>query len=297
MRRPLSVLLLATFAATALGGCAPTVPPTPSPGTPTVTVSPVPTPTARPATGTPPASPTAPVALKVYFIFREKVQPATRMLAVTGQATLRGAIEALLAGPSASERAGGLGTVIPTGTKLLGATVSANVAVLDFNAALGSGGGSLSVTDRIAQIVYTATQFPTVKAVAFKIEGKTIKWLGGEGVMVDPPRTRKTCEGETPAILIEDPTWRGTLRSGDAIKGTANVFEGVLKIEIRDAAGTLVSSKTVQATSGTGTRGTWSVIPPMSGAKAGVGTIRVFTDSPKDGTAVDVVKVPVILLP
>jgi len=151
--------------------------------------------------------------------------------------------------------------------------------------------------DRLAQVVYTATQFPGVKAVTFKLDGKKVDVFGGEGIILDKPRTRKACEGETPAILIDTPSWRESLASGDPISGTANVFEAVFKIEVRDAGGTIVFADTVKATSGTGTRGTWSVTPDLSGAKAGVGSIRVYAESPKDGTPTDVVKVPVILEP
>jgi hypothetical protein len=238
-----------------------------------------------------------PVAIKVYFALNEKMQPAVRTAPAGTKAVLKAALESLLAGPTSSEKAGGLSTMIPKGTKLLGVSISANVAIVDFNSKFASGGGSLSMFDRLAQVVYTATQFPDVKAVTFKLNGKTVKVFGSEGIILDHPRTRKACEAETPAILVDDPAWRGTLVSGDTISGTTNVFEAVFHIEIRDADGKLVFNDTVTATSGTGTRGTWSVSPYMSGAKAGVGSIRVFADSPKDGTPIDVVKVPVILEP
>jgi len=295
MKRLMSVLIVATLAVAALGGCAPVVTPGPSP-TPTVTTNPEATPTGSPTTSTPlPPPASEPVALKVYFVYQEKVQPAPRTAPAGTKAVLRAALQALLAGPTASERAGGLVSVIPKGTRLLGVTTSANVAIIDFDSTFASGGGSLSMFDRLAQVVYTATQFPGIDAVTFKLDGKKVTVFGGEGIILDKPRTRKACEGETPAILIDTPAWRGTLKTGDAIRGTANVFEGVFRIEVRDGAGTLVSSKTVQATSGTGTRGTWAVTPSLTSAKAGIGSIRVYADSPKDGTPVDVVKVPVVV--
>jgi hypothetical protein len=295
MKRLLTGLLVAALAATVVGGCTPT--PTPGP-TVTPTTTPIPTETTSPATTTPPPDTSAgPVALKVYFALNEKMQPAARTAPAGTKTVLKAALESLLAGPTASEKSGGLSTMIPKGTKLLGVTIAANVAIVDFNSKFASGGGSLSMFDRLAQVVYTATQFPGVEAVTFKLNGKTVKVFGGEGIILDKPRTRKACESETPAILVDDPAWRGTLTEGDTIKGSANVFEAVFHIEIRDAGGKLVFSDTVTATSGTGTRGTWSVAPSLPGAKAGVGSIRVFADSPKDGTPVDVVKVPVILEP
>ncbi|HEY5516935.1 MAG TPA: GerMN domain-containing protein [Coriobacteriia bacterium] len=297
MNRLISGLVAAAMVAGVLGGCAPVVTPRPSP-TPTVTTDPVPTLTVTPTTSTPlPPPASQPVALKVYFAYQEKMQPAARTAPAGTKAVLKAALDALLAGPTSSERAGGLVTMVPKGTKLRGVTISANVAIVDFDSTFASGGGSLSMFDRLAQVVYTATQFPGVDAVTFKLDGKKVTVFGGEGIIIDKPRTRKACEGETPAILVDTPAWRGTLKAGDVVRGTANVFEGTFKIEVRDSADTLVSSKTVQATSGTGTRGTWSVAPALTGAKAGIGSIRVYAESPKDGSPVDVVKVPVILEP
>ena len=295
MRRLLSVLLAAAVLATVAVGCTPVVPPTPTPTIPATTGTPPATVSPAPATSTP--VPAAPVTVKTYFAYHEKMQPAARALPAGTTAVLKGALEALLAGPTAAEKAAGLVTMVPAGTTLRDVTLSGHVAVVDFSAAFASGGGSLSMTDRLAQVVYTATQFPGVTSVTLKLGGKTIKVLGGEGIMVDHPRTRKSCEGETPAILIDRPAWGGTLKAGGSVGGTADVFEAVFQIQVRDSSGALVFHKTVHATSGTGTRGTWTVTPTLSGAKPGVGSIRVYESSAKDGSPVNVVKVPVLIEP
>jgi hypothetical protein len=299
MKRLLSAVIATTMASVLIAGCAPAPGPGPGPGPrTTATATPAPTVAPSPATATPTPEPsTRPVPFKVYFAYNEKMQPAARIAPAGTSGTLRTALGSLLAGPTASEHAAGLVTLIPAGTKLLSVTISANVAIIDLDAKFGSGGGTLSMTDRIAQVVYTATQFSGIKAVTFKVDGKAITSLGGEGIIVTPPRTRNTCEGETPAILVDRPAWRGALKSGEAISGTANVFEATFRLEVRDAAGTLVYAKTVHATSGTGTRGTWTVTPTLSGAKAGIGSIRVFEPSAKDGSPTNVVKVPVIIEP
>ncbi len=43
---------------------------------------------------------------------------------------------------------------------------------------------------RLGQIVYTLTQFPTVDRVQFRLEGKALTTLGGEGLMIRQPLTR-----------------------------------------------------------------------------------------------------------
>ena len=292
MRHRLSVLLVAAIVATAAMGCAPVAPSTPTPAPPAATSTPPatvsPSPTSTPAAG---------VALKAYLVYNEKMQPVARVAPAGTTAVLKAALEALLAGPTASETAAGLGTTVPSGTRLLGVSLSGHVAIVDFTAAFASGGGSLSMTDRLAQVVYTATQFPGVTAVTLKLDGKTIKALGGEGIIVDHPRTRASCEGETPAILIDRPAWGGTLKAGGSVGGTANVFEAVFRIEVRDSSGARVFAKTVHATSGTGTRGTWTVTPTLSGAKPGLGTILVYESSAKDGSPINGVKVPILIEP
>ncbi len=44
---------------------------------------------------------------------------------------------------------------------------------------------------RLAQVVYTITQFPTVKGVVFSLDGEPIDVLGGEGIIIDQPLTRR----------------------------------------------------------------------------------------------------------
>ena len=81
------------------------------------------------------------------------------------------AVDALLAGPSAAERAAGLGTSIPEGTELLGLSIDGGVATANLSRTFESGGGSLSMFNRLAQLTYTLTQFPSVHGVNLELEG------------------------------------------------------------------------------------------------------------------------------
>ena len=103
------------------------------------------------------------------------------------------AINALLAGPLPSEQSKDCMTLIPSGTKLLGASVKDGVAVLNFNENFEF--NSVGVEGYIAQlmqIVYTATEFPTVKSVQFLIEGKRKDYLGSEGQWIGSPLSRSS---------------------------------------------------------------------------------------------------------
>jgi spore germination protein GerM len=62
------------------------------------------------------------------------------------------------------------------------------VAKVDLSREFASGGGTFSVTARLAQVVYTLTQFPTVDAVEFYIEGVRSEVFSSEGIVLDRPQ-------------------------------------------------------------------------------------------------------------
>jgi len=204
-------------------------------------------------------------------------------------------MESLLAGPAAGEVAAGLSSAIPGGTKLLGLDIAAGVATVDLSGQFGSGGGSLSMQERVAQIVYTLTRFPNVQKVAFRMDGAPVTALGGEGLMIGTPQTRNDWESMTPAILLESPLPRDQLGSPFQITGTANTFEATFQVSLVDSAGTSVYSNFVTATSGTGTRGTFSAPVAFSTPAAGPGVLKVYELSAEDGSEINVVTIAVVL--
>lgn len=105
-------------------------------------------------------------------------------------ALARAALQELLKGPTTVERASGLTTAIPEGTRLLGLRVESGVVYADFSADLESGGGSASMLGRLWQIVYTATQDPPAPRVRILINGQQRQAMGGEGVIIDHPLAR-----------------------------------------------------------------------------------------------------------
>jgi spore germination protein GerM len=101
------------------------------------------------------------------------------------------AIEALLDGPTDAEKDTwpAISSAIPAGTKLLGLTIDDGIAKIDLSEEFESGGGTFGVTARLAQVVYTLDQFPTVDAVEFYIEGDKVTVFSSEGIMLDGPQT------------------------------------------------------------------------------------------------------------
>lgn len=224
----------------------------------------------------------------------EKLWPVRREVADTA-ATGKAAVEALLEGPTAAEEEADLGTCIPDGTTFLGLDVQDGVATVDLSQEYASGGGSLSMGLRLAQVIFTLTQFPEVQAVRFQLDGETVDTFGGEGIIIDRPVGRAEFEDSSPAILVESPAFGDTVASPVRVWGSANVYEAVFQLNIVDWDGKIVAEETVTASSGTGTRGTFDVTVPFSVDMAGRGALIVFVYSAKDGSQVNVREIPLTI--
>ncbi len=94
---------------------------------------------------------------------------------------LRSSIEELLKGPTESERAKGLKTEIPAGSRLLGIEETAQNIVLDLNENFASGGGAQSLQCRTEQLSKTLGRFALKKPILVLIEGKQVSGLSGDG--------------------------------------------------------------------------------------------------------------------
>ncbi|GAB4251982.1 MAG: hypothetical protein Kow00129_12870 [Thermoleophilia bacterium] len=235
--------------------------------------------------------------LTVYFPRGDKIGAAARVVPYTRQ-TAEAAIEELLQGPTQTEiEQADMSTSIPEGTTLLGLDVDADgTATIDLSKEFASGGGTLSMTMRLAQVVFTLTQFPTVDAVSFRLDGEPVTVFGGEGILLEEPVGRAYFEDVTPAILVENPAVGEVISSPVHLTGSANVFEATFQVNIVNWDGLILKEETVTATSGTGTRGTFDVTVPFDPQQPEAeapGTIIVFTYSAKDGTQQDVVEIPV----
>lgn len=83
---------------------------------------------------------------------------------------------------------GDLQNLIPLQAVVRDVRISKGIATIDFNEAFNYNSyGVAGYTVQIYQVVHTATQFPSVKAVTFTINGKLLRAMGGEGYMVANP--------------------------------------------------------------------------------------------------------------
>jgi hypothetical protein len=81
------------------------------------------------------------------------------------------------------------------------------------------------------------------------------------------------------------------------VAGTADVVEGTVSIRILDAKGQELAATFATATCGTGCRGRYSGEVFFFTEERQDGTIEVFESSAADGSPLNLVRVPVVLVP
>ncbi len=258
-------------------------------------------PTASPATSASPPNDETTVVRAYFYLGGEPgkvgLVPLLREVPRT-PAIGTAAVNALLAGPSSAERGEReITSAVPAGSRLLGLTIEDGVATVDLSSEFESGGGSMSIFVRLAQVVYTLTQFPTVQSVLIEIEGQPTTVFSSEGLILDGPLTRADYDDLLPSIYVDRPAYGAGIGNPARIVGSANVFEASFLITILDAAGAVILKTPAMATCGTGCRGTFDMTLPYSVAEAGWGTLRVWEASAMDGSPQNVREYPVWLTP
>jgi Immunoglobulin-like domain of bacterial spore germination/Sporulation and spore germination len=190
------------------------------------------------------------------------------------KAVATAAVNALLAGPIKVESDRGISSAVPDGTQLLGLTVDGGVAVVDLSSEFASGGAGSAYDTRVGQVVYTLTQFPSVKGVSIQIEGQ-----GDSNVL-----KRSDYVQLLPSIWVDRPAWGASIGNPAHVTGSADVFEATFRISILDSSGKVLADQQVMANCGSGCRGTFDTTIPYTVSKAQYGTLHVYEPSAKDGT-------------
>jgi germination protein M len=213
-----------------------------------------------------------PVLISVYFLRDGQVGLARRH-SFEGAKVGTAAVEQLLAGPSAADRAAGLTTAIPAGTRLESLSIDEGVAHVELSRPLGEAA--------TAQVVYTVTQFPPVRRV--EIEGEQ--------------HVRSDFEELTPPIFVEVPAPGETVSSPLRISGTANTFEATFQVEVLEESERVIGKRFVTATSGSGTRGTFHAEVPFKADEKRPGKLVLYELSAEDGSRIHEVEIPLELIP
>jgi hypothetical protein len=299
-------------------GTVPSVAPTPTPssdvggpdetpiarGTAGASASPSGEPSGEPsaAAASPAATQAGTMIVRAYFVLGGEpgvtgLVPVLRTVPKT-TGVARAAMTALLAGPTKAESGDRtITTAIPDGTTLNGVSIRNGIATVDVSTEFDSGGGTASMRYRLAQVVYTLTQFSTVKSVLFQVEGQVVTVFGSEGIVLDGPSKRADWTDELPAIFVDRPAYGAAIGNPGPISGNADVFEAQFRLSILDGAGKILVDQPVMASCGSGCRGTFQQTVGYTVGKAQWGTLRVYDPSEKDGSPQSVREYPVWLTP
>ena len=112
--------------------------------------------------------------------------PITVALEGAPEAKLQSAFEQLLSQANDSQL-----SAIPAGTELLGLEVTPMGIKVNLSEEFTTGGGSSSMIARLGQVLYTATSLQPDQGLWLSVEGEPLTLLGGEGLMIPQPLTRK----------------------------------------------------------------------------------------------------------
>ncbi|MBM0257117.1 GerMN domain-containing protein [Micromonospora sp. 4G55] len=228
-----------------------------------------------------------PVLLAVHLLARDPGDPARTLgvdLSRPGSDLARGAgLAALIGLPGlalfwAAAQLGINATLVPAGVEMVRiaegtATVAPPESFADTDAR--------TLRLRRAQVVWTLTQFPTVRRVAF----------AGSGVVL----ARTDLADLLAPIVVTEPAIGQRVAGPVTVAGTADVYEATVSIRILDGAGRVVGTGFTTATCGSGCRGDYRGGVAYRLATAGPGTVEVYEVSPRDGSRTHVVAVPVLL--
>jgi len=285
-RRAVTALTLAVMVVA--GSCGDESTPGNSEGTDSVTSTELPTTT---------SAPDDLIEVSVYLTRAEQLGPVSRQIEDT-EAVLRSTLEQLLDPPAVAETDAGFASEIPTGTTLNDVAIADGTATVDLSDEFVAGGGSLSIETRVAQVVFTATQFPTVDDVLFAIDGAATTAIGGEGYLVEDPATRTQFENVLPPVLVDAPAWGAVVGTEFTAMGSSNAFEATHQFEVTPAGGgATYASGFTTASSGSGERGRWEQTVQLPSAAAGEAVFTVFVESAQDGSREDQIDVAITLAP
>lgn len=227
--------------------------------------------------------------VRLYYLDGEKIRVYGEEVPET-EGVAAAALRALL------ENAEDRPTEIPEATELNGVSIDGETATVDLSHEFESGGGSLSMTARAAQVVFTLTQFASVRIVDFELDGEPVESLGGEGVGLVGV-TRADFEEVTPQILVEAPLPGESTPVPVTVSGSANTFEANLLLRIEGPDGAKLIEEHTTATSGSGVRGTFETTLAVSVDKVTEATLVAFEPSANDGSETHVYRVPLRLCP
>lgn len=219
----------------------------------------------------------------------------TKRTATSAAFPERTVVRALFAGPNAAETAAGVKSAIPAGTHLLSTTLNGGVVTVNVGNKFVTPAARKRIRMRLAELTYTATQFPAAHAVHLEHRGIAVSSIAG--VHVPAQMTRAMFDRLLPAIVVNTPAIGAHVGSPIRVNGTSDVFEAAMVVKVLDSTGHRIARKFFTASCGTGCRGRFAVMISYHVATAQNGTVVVTDTSARGGRPPHIVRIPLRLFP
>lgn len=129
--------------------------------------------------------------VNVYFIGQSNNEEVYKIVkrkydVKTDGTKINFSIKNLLEGPNAKEKAKGIYSEIPQGTKLISIEELPNKIVINLSVDFEQGGGTDGLYKRLYQLIKTANKNTSLD-VYLKLNGQQADVIGGEGIMINQP--------------------------------------------------------------------------------------------------------------
>ncbi len=226
-----------------------------------------------------------------FLVSVQREIPSTPRIAL---ATLRELVD----GPTGDDQAmlDDLATAVPENTLVLDVAIDDGVATVNLSREFESGGGTFSMFGRLAQLVYTVTQFPTVDEVRLELDGSPVTVFSGEGVVLDGPVSREDYLDLLPTVFVDTPSAGADTQGRVRVTGMAQVFEATFQYRLEAADGTVLAEGFEMSDNGMGW-GAFDFTLDVDVDRPQEGLLTVWEYSAKDGSVQAERVTPLALLP
>jgi spore germination protein GerM len=132
--------------------------------------------------------------IKVYFLtYDEKsgrILPGSVIREIKVKDELENALKETVKGPTAAEEKRGIVSALTKSIKIRHAEIKNGIADIDVSREFTEGIQGDAAAGRVNQIYYTATQIAGVKGIIIRVNGKPVKTLGSDGLVLSWPMKR-----------------------------------------------------------------------------------------------------------
>jgi germination protein M len=226
-----------------------------------------------------------------FLVSVQREIPSTPRIAL---ATLRELVD----GPNASDQSmiDGVSTAVPGSTLVIDVAIDNRLATVNLSREFESGGGSFTMFARLAQVVYTVTQFPTVDEVQFELDGRPVTVFSGEGIVLDQPVARGDYLDLLPTVFVDSPAAGAEVKGSLRATGMGAVFEATFQYRLEGADGTVLAEGFAMTDEGMGW-GSFDLTIGFDVDETQAGSLTVWEYSAKDGSVQAERVTPLVLAP